>query len=394
MNPKGLAGRARNLGFSPTLAVADLARRLRAEGRDILDLSAGQPDFPSPESVKQAGRRAIDEDKTRYTPNAGIDELREAIARRQCERRGVPCEPRQVLVSPGAKASLYFALQVLVDPGDEVLVPTPYWTSYPEQIRLAGGVPVYVAGDETQGFRLDPERIEAAITPKTKALILNYPSNPTGACYDADDLRPLAEIAVRHGVWIVADEIYSELLYDGRSFTSVASLGAEIAARTVVVDGMSKTYAMTGWRIGYATGPVELIASMSKLQSHVTSNATSIAQWASLAALEMTADELAPRLREFERRRDEVVRAMERLPGVGFHVPEGAFYVFPNVSGCFNDELTCGEDVARYLLERAGVALVPGEAFGSAAHVRLSYAVSVEKIREGMRRIGEALSAL
>jgi len=392
--PAKLARRALNLGFSPTLAVADLARRLRAEGRDVLDFSAGQPDFPSPDAVKAGGRRAIDEDKTRYTANAGIDELRQAVVERMQKKRGLSYEPGQVLVSPGAKASLYFALQALIDPGDEVLVPSPYWTSYPEQIRLAGGLPIEVVGDEANGFNLDPSRLERSITSRTKALILNYPSNPTGVCYDADDLIPIAELCVRRGLWVIADEIYSELLYDGRQFSSIARLGSEICAQTVVIDGVSKTYAMTGWRIGYATGPKELIAAMSKIQSHSTSNATSVSQWASLEALHLADEEMAPRLQAFEERRDEVVKRMGQISGVSFVEPQGAFYVFPNVSGCFNDEITSGEDCARYLLERAGVALVPGEAFGSAAHVRLSYAVSLELVREGMDRIAEALSAL
>jgi aspartate aminotransferase len=392
--PDKLAQRVRDLGFSPTLAVSDLARRLRAEGRDILDFSAGQPDFASPDAVKSAGRRAIDEDQTRYTATAGIDELRQAIVDRLQEKRGLRYTTGQVLVSPGAKASLYFACQALVGPGDEVLVPQPYWTSYPEQVRLAGAEPVFVDCTESKGFKLAAAQVERAVTPRTKALILNYPSNPTGVCYDADDLAALADVCVRRDLWVIADEIYSELLYDGRRFTSIARFGPEIASRAVVIDGVSKTYAMTGWRIGYAAGPTEVISGMAKLQSHSTSNATSISQWASVAALRMPDAELAPRLDAFAGRRDEVLQRLERLPGVSFVKPQGSFYVFPNVSGCFGGTVDSGEACARYLLERAGVALVPGEAFGSSAHVRLSYAVSLERIREGMDRIAEALAAL
>jgi aspartate aminotransferase len=389
-----LAQRVRNLGFSPTLAVSDLARRLRAEGKDVLDFSAGQPDFPSPDAVKTAGRKAIDDNQTRYTSTAGIDELRRAIVDRLREKRDLSYEPTQVLVSPGAKASLYFACQALADPGDEVLIPTPYWTSYPEQVRLAGAEPVFVRCEEANGFKLTATQIERAVTPRTKVLMLNYPSNPTGVCYDGDELTALAEACVRRGLWVIADEIYSELLYDGRRFTSIGGLGAEIAARTVVIDGVSKTYSMTGWRIGYAVGPADLIAGMSKLQSHSTSNATSISQWASVAALQMSEEELAARRDEFGQRRAELLRRLGDLPGVSCVSPQGAFYAFPNVSDYFNGTITCGDDCARYLLERANVAVVPGEAFGSPEHIRISYAASMEQILEGMDRIAEALGAL
>ena len=389
-----LAQRVRDLGFSPTLAVSDLARRLRAEGKDVLDFSAGQPDFPSPDVVKTAGRKAIDDNQTRYTSTAGIDELRRAIVIRLREKRDLSYEPSQVLVSPGAKASLYFACQALADPGDEVLIPTPYWTSYPEQVRLAGAKPVYVPCEEASGFKLTATQIERAVTPRTKALMLNYPCNPTGVCYDSDELAALAESCVRRGIWVIADEIYSELLYDGRRFASIAGLGAEIAARTVVIDGVSKTYSMTGWRIGYAAGPADLIAGMSKLQSHSTSNATSISQWASVAALQMSDEELAVRRDEFALRRAELLRRLEALPGVSCVAPQGAFYAFPNVSGCFDGTIKSGDDCARYLLERSNVAVVPGEAFGSPEHIRISYAESMDRILEGMDRIAEALGAL
>ena len=389
-----LSRRVREISLSPTLATAELARRLRAEGRDILDLSVGEPDFASPDPVKRAGREAIDLDRTRYTPTPGTEELRRAIADHTRARRGYGGEAEQVLVSPGAKASLYFAFQALLDPGDEVLVPAPYWTSYPEQVRLAGGTPVFVPCDESGGFELTAADIERFASPRTKALVLNYPSNPTGVCYERGRLAPLAEACLRRSIWIIADEIYSELLYDGRRFTSVASLGPEVAARTIVIDGVSKTYAMTGWRIGWATGPRELIRAMTRLQSHVTSNATSISQWASVRALGLGEGDLAPRRAEFERRRDELLPALNELPGVSCVRPQGAFYVFPNVSGAFGGGVTSGDTLARHLLERAGVAVVPGEAFGSARHVRLSYAAPLERMREALSRIAEALAAL
>ena len=359
----------------------------------MLDFSAGEPDFPSPDEVKAAGRRAIDDNLTRYTATAGVEELRRAIVEHLESHRGLTYDLGQVLVSPGAKASLYFAFLALCDPGDEVLVPSPYWTSYPEQLRLAGAEPVFVPGEESNGFKLTAAQLDEAATAKTKALILNYPSNPTGVCYSAEELESLAEVCVRRDIWVVADEIYSELLYDGRSFASIAGLGPEIAARTIVIDGMSKTYSMTGWRIGYAAGPQEIISGMAKLQSHSTSNATSISQWASVAALGMPRQQLASRVAEFARRREEVLRRLNELPGVSCVKPQGAFYVFPNVSGFFDGEIDSGDACTRYLLERANVAAVPGEAFGSPEHIRLSYATSLDRICEGMDRIAEALEA-
>jgi aspartate aminotransferase len=391
-----LASRVASIGFSPTLAVSDLARRLRAAGTDVLDFSAGEPDFPTPAAVKEAGERAIDEDRTRYTATAGLPELRAAIAGDLATRSGLEYSAEDVIVSPGAKASLFLVCSTLLEPGDEALVPVPYWTSYPEQVRLAGARPVFVGGPGAGG--LTPAVVEAALTPRTKLVFLNYPANPTGACYSRDELAALADVCVRRGLWIVADEIYSRLLYDGRRFTSVAELGRAVRERTVIVDGVSKTYAMTGWRIGWAIGPREVVAGMTKLQSHVTSNATTISQWASVAALGLDPGELAPRLCEFERRRDEMVRRLQGLPGVRCELPHGAFYVFPDVSGWLGRTIggipiDGGEAFARSLLERARVAVVPGEAFGAPGHVRLSYAVDLARVREGMERIERALAS-
>ncbi len=359
-----------------------------------MDFSAGQPDFHSPEAAKSAGQEAIVENRTRYTATAGIEELRTAIVDRFRNKRELRYETDQVLVSPGAKASLYFACMALLDAGDEVLVPSPYWTSYPEQIRLTGAEPVFVPCSEERGFKLSAESLDRAITPRTKVLLLNYPSNPTGACYDRNELEALGQVCLSRNLWVIADEIYSELLYDDRCFASIASLGPEMSARTVVIDGMSKTFAMTGWRVGYAAGPRELIAAMSKLQSHTTSNATSISQWASVAALSMGDEELLAHRREFERRRQAVVGRLEALPGVRCVRPAGAFYAFPNVSGLFHGSVTSGQDLSCFLLERANVAVVPGEAFGSPDHIRISYACSLEQIDDGMTRIGEALAEL
>ncbi len=394
-----LSERVGKIGLSPTLGVSALAARLRASGEDIVDFSAGQPDFPTPEPAKHAGRQAIDENRTRYTANEGLTELREAIVAKLARDNALSYEPSEILVSPGAKASLYFAIMALVDPGDEVLIPSPYWVTYPEQVRLAGGRPVFVETVEEQGFKLDPGRLEAALTRRSRVLILNHPGNPTGAGYTPRQLAALAEVCIRRELAVVADEIYEKLLYDGLPFTSFAAVDERMRERCVVVNGMSKAYAMTGWRIGYAAAPRPIVAAMGRLQSHCTSNATSISQWASVAALEQGTAEVERRRGEFQRRRDVMVEALRALPGVRCTRPEGAFYLFPDVSGCFRRgggdvAIGSGEELARYLLETARVAVVPGEAFGSSRHVRLSYAESLSRIEEGMRRIGDAIRAL
>jgi len=391
--------RVERIGLSPTLRISALAQSLRASGVDVLDFSAGQPDFPTPEPVKQAGIRAIEQDKTRYTPNAGAPELRQAISRQLGRTRGVEYPPDQILVSSGAKASLFFAFMALVDPGDDVLLPTPYWVSYPEQILLAEGRAVLVPCSDETGFKLSPEGLEAAVTKRSRVIVLNYPSNPSGACYSRQELEGLARVCLRHDLWIIADEIYSGMVYDGREFTSVASLGEEFRAKSVIIDGMSKSYAMTGWRMGHAAGPKDVISAMARMQSHSTSNASSIAQWASIEALDNGDDEVRRRLGEFTIRRDEVVRLLSDLDGVSCLKPEGAFYAFPNVSGLFGrttdkGPIRSGQDLAEYLLERANVALVPGDPFGAPEHVRVSYAVSLERIREGVGRIADAIAKL
>lgn len=386
------AKRIGEIGFSPTLATADLARRLRAEGRDVLDFSAGQPDFDTPADVKAAGIRAIEENRTRYTANAGIPELREALADWYRRERELDYDPADVVVSPGGKATLYFAFLTLCDPGDEVLLPTPYWTSYPEQIKLAGATPVFVDCDESEGFLLDPERLEAACTPRSRVLVINDPSNPTGAGYAADRLEAVAEVCRRRDLIVVSDEIYSRLVYGKHVFRSIAALPG-MKERTLVVDGMSKTFAMTGWRLGYALGPSEIVRGMSKLQSHATSHPTSITQWASVEALSLDPAELERRRIELERRRNAMVTGLRAIAGVTCVEPQGAFYVFPNVSKRFDDTCGSGQEISTWLLEQAGVAVVPGEAFGRPEHVRLSYACSLDEVRDGVERIARAFDA-
>jgi aspartate aminotransferase len=391
-----LADRIRHIELSPTFRINALARRMKAQGIDVLDFSVGEPDFDTPRSAKEAGKSAIDRNVTRYTANDGTLELRQAIVRKLQDDNGLSYETDQILVSPGAKASLYCATMALFGPGDDVLVPQPYWVSYPEQIRLAGAVPVPLVAKESNGFKLKPDELAAAIGPKTRGIILNYPSNPTGACYDRGELAAIADIVVRKELIVVADEIYEKLLYDSRTFTSIAAISPEIHARTVVVNGMSKAFAMTGWRLGYAAGPKEIIEAMSKVQSHTTSHPASMAQVAGEAALREAGDDVRRMAAEFERRRDAIVRLLAELPGITCVPPAGAFYVFPNVSGLFGRKIggraiASGQDVSEALLETARVAVVPGEAFGSPEHIRISFSCAMERIEEGLKRIGEAI---
>jgi len=394
-----LAERIHRIGISETMKVAGLAIKLRAEGVDVVDFSVGEPDLPTPEGVKEAGKRAIDANRTRYTSNAGLMELREAIRDKLLGDNGLKYDPEDILVSSGAKASLYFAAMALFQKGDEVLVPSPYWVSYPEQIRLAGAQPVTVPTREEDGFKLTPEELRSAVTSNTKAVILNYPSNPTGSCYGREELEGLAAVCLEHGLLVLADEIYEKLIYDGREFTSIAALDPAMKARTVVINGMSKAFAMTGWRVGYAAGPGEIIGAMAKIQSHSTSNAASISQWASLEALRSADEDVTRMVKRFQARRDEMMRGLESLPGVRCASPEGGFYVFPNISELLGHKagspsIAAAEDLAFYLLETARVAVVPGEGFGAPHHIRISYAASTEQIREGLDRIGRALDSL
>jgi aspartate aminotransferase len=391
--------RVQSMTVSTTLRISALANEMRAAGQDVLDFSAGQPDFPTPDVVMEAGKKAIEAGHTRYTANPGIIELRKVIAEDLERDHGLSYGTNQIVVSSGAKASLFFACMAILDPGDEVLVPLPYWVSYPEQVRLAQAEPVFVPCLQEDGFKLSVDGLRAALTPRTKILMLNYPSNPTGACYSREELEPIAEFCVDNGLWVIADEIYDKLVFDGRKFTSIAELGDEIRSRSIVIKGVSKTYSMTGWRIGYAAGPKEIITGMSKMQSHSTSNACSISQWASLAALQSGDEEINRRVREFENRRNEIVKLTRRLKGFACRVPDGAFYLFPNVSsylknGAGESGFESVNEMAKYLLEKARVATVPGDAFGSHEHIRLSFAVSEEVIREGIGRIAEALAAL
>ncbi len=397
-----LADRLKTLAPSSTLAVQAKARELRAKGIDVISFGAGEPDFDTPERVKDAAVQAMRRGQTKYTEVGGIVELRAAVCAKLKRDNGLAYEPADVLVSVGAKHTLFNLIVALVNPGDEVLVPSPYWVSYPEQVRLLGGVPVEVATSESTGFDLDPARLAAAVTARTKLIVVNSPNNPTGAVFSPAALQAVARLAVERGLWIVSDECYEALTFEGRH-VSIASFGPDVRARTLTVNTCSKAYAMTGWRIGYAAGPRELIRAMTDVQSQVTSNPSSIAQWAAVEALTGPQDEVAKMAGEFDRRRRLIVAGLNALPGVRCVMPKGAFYAFANVSGLFGRtwrrpegalKLSSSLDVTGFLLEEARVAVVPGKDFGSDAHVRLSYATSDALISEGLARMGAALARL
>jgi aspartate aminotransferase len=394
-----LAKRLATLAPSATLAVQAKAKELRSRGVDVISFGAGEPDFDTPERVKEAAVQAMRRGQTKYTEVGGIPELRAAVCAKFRRDNGLDYEPADVLISCGAKHTLYNLFVALLDPGDEVIVPSPYWVSYPEQVRLLDGVPVAVATREASGFDLDADAIAAAVTPRTKIVVLNSPNNPTGAVFSRPALEAVARVAVERNLWLVSDECYEALTFEGRH-VSVASFGADVKARTIVVNTCSKAYAMTGWRIGFAAGPRAIIRAMTDVQSQVTSNPSSIAQWAAVEALNGPQDEVAKMAGEFDRRRRLIVDGLNALPGVRCVMPKGAFYAFADVSGLFGRRRTGGAplagsgDVASFLLDEARVAVVPGADFGSDRHIRLSYATSAELIAEGLRRMREAVAKL
>ncbi|OGL03357.1 MAG: aspartate aminotransferase [Candidatus Rokubacteria bacterium RIFCSPLOWO2_02_FULL_68_19] len=393
-----LADRIKALAPSPTLAIQAKAKAMRAQGIDVISFGAGEPDFDTPERVKEAAIRAMRQGHTKYTDASGIVELREAVCRKLKRDNGLDYEPADVLISVGAKHTLYNAVVALLNPGDEVLIPAPYWVSYPEQVKLVAGVPVAVPTEEADGFQVDPGRLAAAVTPRTRAVVINSPNNPTGAVFSPAALRAVGELAVKHDLLVISDECYEALTYEGRH-VSIASLGPEIKARTLVVNTCSKAYAMTGWRIGYAAGPRALIRAMGDVQSQVTSNPSSISQWAAVEALIGPQDEVAKMAGEFDQRRRVMVPALNAIPGVTCVTPGGAFYAFPNVAGLFGKRgqgkpLRGSADVTAFLLEVARVAVVPGLDFGSDSHIRLSYATGLATIQEGLSRMDKAVRSL
>jgi aspartate aminotransferase len=379
---------------SPTIAITQTARELAAGGRDIISLSAGEPDFDTPENIKAAAIAAIEAGKTKYTAPDGIAELKQAICDKFRRENGLEYRPAQVSVSTGGKQVLYNALLATLNPGDEVVIPAPYWVSYPDIVRLGGGEPVIVEGERQLGYKITPEALEAAITPNTKWFIFNSPSNPTGAGYSRAELRALTDVLMRHPhVWVMSDDMYEHLAYDGFRFVTPAQVEPGLHDRTLTVNGVSKAYAMTGWRIGYAAGPEPLIAAMRKLQSQSTTNPCSISQWAAVEALNGPQDFLATRNDAFLRRRDLVVAGLNACKGVDCPVPEGAFYVYPSIAGCIGKTSAGGrhiatdEDFCTALLEEQGVAVVFGAAFGLSPNFRVSYAASDTVLADACRRI-------
>ena len=394
-----LSNRASKIKPSPTLAIDAKAKAMKAEGVDIVSFGVGEPDFDTPDNIKEAAIKAIRDGFTKYTPVGGIDPLKDAIIEKFRKDNNLNYTRDEIIVSCGAKHSLYNIAQALFGPGDEILIPSPYWVSYPDQVVLNDAIPVFVKTYETDSFMVKTKAIESHITKKTKALILNSPSNPTGLTYDKKTLERIAEIVLKHNLYVISDEIYEKLLYDGVLHFSIASLDNDIKNKTIVVNGLSKAYAMTGWRIGYAAGPKEIIKAMTNIQSQSTSNPTSIAQKASVEALTGPQDFINTMLTEFDMRRKFLISELNSIPGMSCLTPTGAFYAFPNTSKIYgksidNRKISSSSDLALYLLEKAKVALVHGEAFGDDNYIRLSYATSINEIKKGVERIREAVSRL
>ncbi len=389
-----LAERVQRVKPSPTLAMDAKAKEMKARGEDIVNFGVGEPDFDTPENIKQAAVKALKDGFTKYTPVGGILPLKDAIIGKFRADNGLEYSREEIIVSCGAKHSLYNIAQALFGPGDEVIIPSPYWVSYPAQVLLNDATPVFVKTFEDDSFMLRPEALEGAITDKTKALILNSPSNPTGLTYDRKAIEAIAEVALRHGIYVISDEIYEKLLYDGAEHVSIASLSKEMKDRTVVVNGLSKSHAMTGWRIGYVGGPADVVKAMTKVQSQSTSNPTSIAQVAAVEALTGPQDFLQTMLTEFDKRRKYLVGELNSMPSLSCVMPNGAFYAFPNTSGVYGGKVRSSSELALYLLNEAKVALVPGDAFGDDDFIRISYATSIEDIKKAVERINQALDKI
>jgi aspartate aminotransferase len=394
-----LAARAGRIVPSPTLSITATAKAMAAQGIDVIDFASGEPDFDTPEAVKEAAAAAIRAGFTKYTPASGIDELKQAIIEKLEREQGLCYEKSQILVSCGAKHTLYNLAQALLEAGDEVIIPAPFWVSYRDQVLLNDATPVLLETREADGYAVTRSMVEACLSPRTKAIVVNSPCNPTGATYDRATLEEIAEIALRRDLLIISDEIYEKILYDGAQHLSTAALGPEVAARTVVVNGVSKAYAMTGWRIGYAAGPKGLMTAMADIQSQSTSNPSSISQKAAVAALRNGDAFTQQMVREFDVRRRLMVERLNKIAGLSCRMPTGAFYAFPNVAGLLsrrhgNGAINTPAELATFLLKEAKVAVVPGEPFGSSDHIRLSYATSTDAIRRGLDRMEAALNQL
>ena len=387
---------ARELKPSATLAITAKAKEMKSQGIDVIGFGAGEPDFDTPENIKEFAKRSIDNGFTKYTAASGIDELKNAIISRIKEDYNVEYEKKEIFVGSGAKHVLYNLFQVLLDLNDEVIIPAPYWVSYPEQVRIAGGKPVILSTDQSNGFKVKPSEIQNVITDKTKILVLNYPSNPTGVTFTKEELIEIANLAEKNDLIMISDEIYDKTLYSETKHTSFVQINDSIKNRTILVNGVSKTYSMTGWRIGYAAGNKKVLAAMNNLAGQSTSNPTSIAQKASVEAFSGPQDKVNEMVVEFKKRRDFICKELNNINGISCLVPDGAFYVFPDISYYFGKEYKNGKiensvDFADFLLNEAKVAVVPGIEFGSDKNIRISYATSMHDIKEGIKRIKEKL---
>ena len=394
---KSLSTIASNVQASTTLALDALYKEMKANGVDVIGFAAGEPDFPTPDYIKYAGMAAIVHDETRYTPATGTLALKKAVCKRLKEDLGLDYEPANIVCSSGAKHCLYIALRAIINPGDEVIIPTPAWVTYNEMVKMVGAEPVTIVCTEAENFKLTPEKLEAAITDKTKCVMLNNPSNPTGMLYSREELQGIADVCVKHDLFIIADEIYYKLLYDGREFTSIASLGEDVKELTIIINGVSKSYAMTGWRIGYIAADKRVVSVMSKYLSHSTGNPSAPAQAASVAALNAPQDTVEEMRKAFEKRRDYMVERMNQIPGVSCLKPEGAFYVMMNISKLIGKTLhgqviNNADDFGDIFLKEGLVCIVPCTGFGDPNCLRWSYATSMENIKEGLDRLERFLA--
>lgn len=394
-----ISKRVSQISPSVTLAITAKAKQMKAEGIDIIGFGAGEPDFDTPIHIKNAAKGAIDAGFTKYTPASGTAELKDAVCKKFKNDNDLDYVPQEILVSCGAKHSIYNAVVALCSEGEEVIIPSPYWVSYPEMVKASGATPIILEATQSNDFKITPDQLRAAITDKTKLLILNSPSNPTGMLYTKDELQAISQILVEKGVFCISDEIYEKIIYDEKEHVSIASLGDDIKNLTVVINGVSKAYSMTGWRIGYAAGRKDIIKAMSNLQSHSTSNPTSIAQKAALAALEGTQEPVKVMVAEFKKRRDYVLKRLNSINGISCLKTQGAFYVFPDVSGLFGKsfngkEIKDSMSLTELLLNEVKIAVVPGVAFGSDNNLRLSYASSMDNIKDGLDRLEKFCSTL
>lgn len=394
-----VADRVKEIDASPTMMVAAEAKKLKSEGVDVIDLSMGEPDFHTPHNIKDAGINAIEENRTRYTLNQGTNELRIAISAKLKRDNDLDYNLNEIIVSSGAKQSVYNSILATVNPGDEVIIPAPYWVSYPAMVSLAGGKSIVIDTDEKTGFKINPEQLLSVMTPKTKMLILCNPSNPTGSAYTKKELEAIAEIVLKNNFYVLVDEIYEKLVYDDFEFTSFASIDPELKKKTILVNGISKTYAMTGWRIGYTAAPENVVNAINKIQSHTTSHASSISQHAAIEAVAGPQYVISEMLEEFRNRREYFYNELTSIKGITCYKPEGAFYLFPNISYYLHTKTKILKvensfDFAMHLLYEAHLAVVPGSAFGKEGYLRLSYATSMDHLHEAIFRLKKALNKI